>query len=87
MPSSDPLAGSLTYKGHSRIPEALPTSLIFDQAEVSAVGKWIGAVTVEIAGLKRLAAVAGFNEVVVAVAIEKGSTVITVTEEKEVEEL
>jgi hypothetical protein len=85
MPNEIP-AGAIAYTGYSRIPEALPRKEELSGAMVTNIAIWLSAVTVEIAGLTRKAAAQGFDKVEVLVRPENGSTVILVTETKEVTE-
>jgi hypothetical protein len=83
MPNEIP-AGAIAYTGYSRIPEVLPRKDELSGKDIVATGDWLAAVTVEISGLTRKAALEGFDKVEVVVRPEKGSTVILVTETKEV---
>ena len=86
MPANDGAPAEIRYVGRSRIPEVLPTGTDLTAKNIEAIGDWLSAVTVEIAGLSRKAAVQDFNSVEVTVVPEQGSTVVIVMETKEVEE-
>ena len=86
MPANDGPAAAIKYVGRSRVPEVLPTGTDLTAKQINSMGDWLTAVSAEIAGLSRKAAVQGFDKVEVTVVPEKGSTVVIVSETKEVEE-